>query len=188
VRVDFFQREFLAVTGFTDEENTWRLLLGCVQPDHWNVLSQCFFYDLRGAASSRRGFAIPDGDEEVRLLKHDAPDSFIGNRIRAALAVDLKDRGGFGEQKLKFLARGFTGKVAAILLDVEWDRALQICAQGESGLGDDAITAFGKRRENAQKRRLGRMKKWIVRTEDQIGDGLENLFALSGQACNGIWR
>ena len=66
--------------------------------------------------------------------------------------------------------------------------ALEIPAEGETGLGDNAVRAFSKRRENAQKRRLGGMKKRIVSAQGQSSDGFENLFALSGQAGCDIGR
>ena len=50
---------------------------------------------------------------------------------------------------MEFFARGIAGKVAAILINVEWDGALQIRSKGKAGHGDHAVRAFSKGRKYA---------------------------------------
>src|ERR1700721_949892 len=97
-RVELSRRECPTVARLNRKENARELLKRSMQPDDRNILRQCFFHDLSGAASARGGLTIPDGDEEVRLLKNNSPGSFISNVGCIAHTIDLKDCGGFGEQ------------------------------------------------------------------------------------------
>lgn len=126
-----------------------------MQPDDGNILRQRLFHDLSGATSARGRLAIPDGNEKVGLLKNQSPDSFIGNVRCIARAVDLENRGGFGEQSMELIARGLGWKVAAVFFFMEWEWGLQVCAESEPGVGDNSVRTFSERRKDAQKRRFG---------------------------------
>jgi hypothetical protein len=70
----------------------------------------------------------------------------------------------------------------AVFFFVEWERALQVSVESEPGVGDDSIRTLSERRQDAQKRRLRRMKERIVRAGGESGDSFQNLVALSGKS------
>jgi hypothetical protein len=120
------------------------------------------------------------------LLQHHAPDAFVRLVLPGSRAFDLKHRGGLREEIVELVAGGSVFEVLAVLSGEEWEGALQIRAQGKTRAGNDAVSTLSKRREDAQKRGFGRMKERIVRPRGQIGDGFENLLALTRQACGDI--
>ena len=71
---------------------------------------------------------------------------------------------------------------------MEWERALQVSAESETGDSDDSVSTFSERREDAQKRGFGRMKERIVRAGGESGDSFQNLVALSGKSGGDIGR
>ena len=65
---------------------------------------------------------------------------------------------------------------------------MQVSAESEPGVGDDSIRTFSERRQDAQKRRFGRMKERIVRAKGENSDGFQNLVSLSGESGGDIGR
>jgi hypothetical protein len=63
---------------------------------------------------------------------------------------------------VELVAGGSVLEVVAVLGGEEWERALQIRVQRETGVGDDAVSTLGQWREDAQKRQFGRMKERIA--------------------------
>ena len=178
-RFEMIQRLNLAPARFIGEENARILRFGRMEPDHGHVLRQRLCHDLRGAAPARGRFAIPDGNQEIGLLQHHAPGALVSGVFSGAGALHLKHRRGLCQQRVKFVAGSGVFEVVAVLGGEERQRALQVRAQGEAGVGHNAVRAFGQRREDAQQRGLGRIQLMIVRGGGQIRDGLENLLALA---------
>ena len=158
-----------------------RVRVGRLDPYHGDTVGDCALDDLRGAADAGRHRAVPDRDQYVDIRQHKKTRRLIGAGALIGSAVKLEHIAGADEQRFELATRHFRLEVTLVLGPGERQDGLQGKAGRKPRFRDDAVRAFGERRDDDE---FGRG----IRLARRCGDCGQDAIDVRAQRRFGLFR
>src|SRR5258707_773864 len=96
-----------------------------IDVDHWDIEPEGFLHDLCGAANSRRGTAVPYGDEDIAMADEGSSGVQVSDLAIRPGAIQLQHGRGAAQQTLILGEIGTLHEIVFVFESREWQDALE---------------------------------------------------------------